>query len=109
MIERIQRRLKLSFVKRRLMIGQFFPSCPEPGLWNTEFRPLQSPVISLAIRDIAIADAPFMLGHQAYIDAFVRTFGLAGAERIEQARRARSLSRGPGQTHPHAVTAGAWP
>jgi hypothetical protein len=89
MIEQIQRRLKLSFVQRRLMIGQFFPSCPEPGLWNDDFRPLQSPVISLAIRNITIFDAPFMLERQEYVDAFVRTFGLAGEERIARAAQAR--------------------
>lgn len=94
MIEKIQRSLKLSFVERKLMIGQFFPSCPEPGLWNADFRPLQSPVISLAIRNITIFDAPFMLDRPAYIDAFVRTFGKAGAERIAKAARERGV---PGQ------------
>jgi hypothetical protein len=91
MIEAVQRALKLSFVERELMIGQFFPSCPEPGLWNDDFRPLQSPVISLAIRNITIFDAPFMLDRQAYVDAFVRTFGAAGEERIAKAAQDRGL------------------
>lgn len=91
MIERLQRSLKLSFVERGLMIGQFFPSCQEAGLWNRDFRPLQSPVISLAIRNITIFDAPFMLDRQAYIDAFVAAFGDAGAERIAKAARDRGL------------------
>jgi len=106
MIEKIQRALKLSFVERQLMIGQFFPSCPEPGLWSAEFRPLQSPVISLAIRDITIFDAPFMLDRQAYIDAFVTTFGEAGAERVAQAAREKGLST-PGVCPRHAAAPAA--
>jgi hypothetical protein len=90
MIERVQRALKLSFIQRSLMIGQFYPSCPEPGLWSADFRPLQSPVISLAIRDITIFDAPFMLERQDCIDAYLHIFGEAGAERIANARRERN-------------------
>jgi len=89
MIERIQKRLKPSFVEGRMMIGQFFPSCPEPGLWNPAFRPLRSPVISLAMRNITIFDAPFMLDRAEYVAAFVATFGAAGEEMIARASRAR--------------------
>lgn len=93
MIERIQKRLKPSFVKGRLMIGQFYPSCDEPGLRNPAFRPLQSPVISLAMRDITIFDAPFMLDRAEYIDAFVAAFGLPGESMIAKAVRARGRGR----------------
>ncbi|WP_133254215.1 DUF6875 domain-containing protein [Phenylobacterium deserti] len=96
MIEKIQRALKLSFVQRQLMIGQFYPSCPEPGLWSAGFRPLQSPVISLAIRNITVFDAPFMLDRQEYVDAFVDTFGEAGAERIAAAVRDKRFATDPG-------------
>lgn len=87
MIERIQKTLKPSFVKDRLMIGQFYPSCPEPGLWNRDFRPLQSPVISLAMRNMTILDAPFMLDRAEYVEAFVGAFGAAGQEMIAKAAR----------------------
>ena len=92
MIERIQRSLKLSFVQRRLMIGQFYPSCPEPGLWSADFRPLQSPVISLAVRTMNISDAPFMLDQQEYVDAYVRAFGEPGSDRIAKARREKAAA-----------------
>jgi hypothetical protein len=95
-IERIQKRLKPSFVKGRMMIGQFFPSCPEPGLWNPAFRPLQSPVISLAMRNITIYDAPFMLDRDEYVEAFVETFGAAGEAMIAKASRARGRPVGAG-------------
>jgi hypothetical protein len=86
MIERVQRSLKLSFIEHRLMIGQFFPSCAESGLHNRDFRPLQSPLICLAIRDIAISDAAFMLSRQDYIDAYLGIFGELGAGRVAAAR-----------------------
>jgi hypothetical protein len=102
MIERIQKSLKLSFVEGRLMIGQFFPGCSEPGLWNPDFRPLRSPVISLAMRNITMLDAPFMLDRVEYIDAFVRTFGSAGRDMIAKAARDRAL-RGAGCPHDAAA------
>jgi hypothetical protein len=92
MVARVQKALKPAFIARGLMIGQFYPGCPEPGLWNPDFRPLQTPVVSLAIRDITILDAPFMLERQTYVDAFVRVFGRAGEERIAKARGDRRRS-----------------
>lgn len=89
MVARVQKALKPAFIARELMIGQFYPDCPEPGLWNADFRPLQTPVVSLAIRDITLFDAPFMLERQAYVDAFVRLFGEAGEARIAKAREAK--------------------
>lgn len=90
MVERVQKALKPAFIARELMIGQFYPGCPEPGLWNRGFRPLQTPAVSLAVRNITIFDAPFMLERRAYVDAFVRLFGQAGAARIAKAREART-------------------
>jgi hypothetical protein len=104
MVERVQKALKPAFIARELMIGQFYPGCPEPGLWNADFRPLQTPVVSLAIRNITIFDAPFMLERQAYVDAFVRVFGAAGEERIAKARRDRRQSAA---ACPHAAGAKA--
>lgn len=85
LIERVQKRLKPAFVEQALMIGQFHPACPEPGLWNRSFRPLQAPAVSLAIRNITLFDAPFMLERAEYVEAFVRLFGQAGEERIARA------------------------
>jgi hypothetical protein len=88
MIERIQKGMKLSFVQRGLMLGEFYPSCARGGLWNDGFKALQAPAICLAVRNITLYDAPFMLDRQVYADAFTAIFGEAGAERILKARRA---------------------
>jgi hypothetical protein len=86
-IERIQKSMKLSFVRRGLMLGEFYPSCLRGGLWNEAFKALQAPAICLAVRNMTLYDAPFMLDRKVYADAFVGQFGEAGAERILKARQ----------------------
>lgn len=57
----LQRELKDEFVTHGLMIGQFHPKCEARGLWNGEFRPLQSPIPLLAIREMVPSDLPFLV------------------------------------------------
>jgi hypothetical protein len=42
-LDELQRGAKPEFVASGLMIGQFHPTCQQPGLWNPDFRPLRSP------------------------------------------------------------------
>jgi hypothetical protein len=89
----IQKQLKPHFIPAGLMIGQFYPNCPEPGLNNPDFRPLQMPAAALAIRHITKFDAPFMLGSDTYVNAFVNIFGDDGARRIDQLRQKNLANR----------------
>lgn len=59
-IDRIQQRLKPFFVEKRLMLGEFYPGNQSPGLHNSNFRPLQSPVPMLVIRSMTEPDLPFL-------------------------------------------------
>jgi hypothetical protein len=88
-VDELQRRLKPAYVKSGLMIGQFHPTCPDTGLHNPHFRPLQAPVPSLAIRHVTKFDAPFM-DRDEYIDAYLRLFGLEGFRRIHLLEKTRS-------------------
>ncbi len=90
LIEHVQKTLKPAYIEQGLMIGEFYPTCPAPGLHNSLFRPMQTPVLSLAIRHMTLQDAPFMLGDPAYIAGYTRLFGQTGMDRISalQARRA---------------------
>lgn len=81
-IDRLQERLKTRFISNGLMIGQFHPACPEPGLHNPTFRPLQAPVPCLAIRHITRNDAVFMMGQPEHQQAYVSIFGEEGERRI---------------------------
>ncbi len=74
-VDIVQQKLKPEFVAKGLMIGQFHPSCPEPGLWNSEFRPLQSPVPMLAIRHMVQSDFPFLKHDEQLISSYRSVFG----------------------------------
>jgi hypothetical protein len=55
-----QKRMKPSFVTQGLMLGEFYPTCPAPGIRNRSFRPLRSPLPLLAIRHMVESDIDFL-------------------------------------------------
>lgn len=71
-LDALQDRLKDSFVREGLMVGQFHPNCEQSGLWNGDFRPLKAPTPLLAIRQMVASDLPFLVGAalSAYFDRF---------------------------------------
>jgi hypothetical protein len=73
-LDTLQRRLKDAFVREGLMVGQFHPNCEQNGLWNSEFRPLRSPVPLLAIRQMMASDLPFLLGSASHLTAYLDRF-----------------------------------
>jgi hypothetical protein len=60
-IDPSQRKLKPSFVREGLMLGEFHPFSPTPGLRNKSFRPLRSPIPLLAIRHMVESDVDFLM------------------------------------------------
>jgi hypothetical protein len=73
-LDELQRELKPAFVRDGLMIGQFYPTCDEAGLWNPEFRPLRSPVPLLAIRWMVPSDFPFLTGHADHVGPYLARY-----------------------------------
>ncbi|TSE00404.1 hypothetical protein FOS14_08275 [Skermania sp. ID1734] len=73
-IDTIQRTLKPDFVREGMMIGQFYPTCSEPGLWNSDFRPLQSPRPLIAIRQMVSSDFPFLSSDRSWIETYLRRY-----------------------------------
>jgi len=59
-IDDVQSELKGRFVDAGLMIGEFHERNESPGLRNPNFRPLRSPIPSLAIRHMVETDLPFL-------------------------------------------------
>jgi hypothetical protein len=55
-----QRKMKPSFVKEGLMLGEFHPISRSPGLRNAAFRPLRSPIPLLVIRHMVESDIDFL-------------------------------------------------
>ena len=89
LIEKVQRELKPYFLSDGLMIGEFYPECPAPGIHNAAFRALQSPVTSIAIRHMTPRDAPFMLPHPRHRELYEEYFGEDGRQRIQALLDAR--------------------
>jgi hypothetical protein len=59
-IDTTQRKLKPTFVKEGLMLGEFHPLGLTPGVRNPSFRPLRSPVPLLIVRHMVEADINFL-------------------------------------------------
>ncbi len=74
LIDHVQRELKPEFVSKGLMIGQFHAACQESGLWNRNFRPLQSPLPMLVIRNMVISDYPFLLHDNSLVQSWKERF-----------------------------------
>ena len=75
-IDDAQRMLKQAYVSHGLMIGEFHDGPPDKaGLWNSQFRPLRSPVPLLAIRHMVPTDFPFLSLDDDHVTAYLRLFG----------------------------------
>lgn len=59
-IDSIHKQLKPLFVDSGVMLGEFHNRTESPGLHNSNFRPLRSPVPMLVIRPMTEADLPFL-------------------------------------------------
>lgn len=60
LIDSVQKKLKPSFVKEGLMLGEFHALNNAPGLRNPNFHPLRSPIPLLAIRHMVESDIDFL-------------------------------------------------
>jgi Domain of unknown function (DUF6875) len=73
-LDALQARLKDTFVRAGLMVGQFHPHCEQSGLWNEDFRPLKAPIPLLAIRQMVSSDLPFLLDSASHLSAYLNRF-----------------------------------
>jgi hypothetical protein len=76
-IDTLQRKLKPEFIAAGLMIGQFYPGCAEPGMWNADFRPLDCPVPLIAIRQMVSSDFVFLNSSGTWVENYLRHFAPA--------------------------------
>lgn len=74
MIDEIQCGLKPEFVRQGLMIGQFYPGCSEPGLHSETFRPLDSPISLIAIRNMVESDWVFLKENLEFQQAYKKLY-----------------------------------
>lgn len=76
-IEAVQRDQKTRFVKKGLMLGQFYPGCTVAGLHNSAFPALDAPLPLLAVRHMVATDLPFLVTRHEWIDIYLKIFAPA--------------------------------
>lgn len=76
-IDALQRMLKDEFISEDLMVGQFHPLHPEPGLWSDDFRPLVAPAPAIAIRRLVASDLPFLVSRPEWVRKYLDRFAPA--------------------------------
>lgn len=69
-IDAVHRRHKTEVVRDGLMLGQFYPGCRVPGLWNAAFHPLDAPLPMLVIRPMMTTDYPFLVARTDWLYAY---------------------------------------
>ncbi|MFE6925792.1 DUF6875 domain-containing protein [Nocardia sp. NPDC057663] len=77
LIDDLHDELKSEFVERGLMLGQFYPGCSQPGLWNKDYHPLDAPIPMLVVRTMMATDFPFLLSRPEWMSAYVKKFAPA--------------------------------
>ncbi|MGW1073417.1 DUF6875 domain-containing protein [Streptomyces sp. NPDC002537] len=99
-VVRVHDRLKPEFVGDGMMLGEFFPGHPGPGLHNPAFRPLHSDTPLLVARSMVANDLPFLTERRypaarraGFVAAFLEHQGAASAATRERARGELALAR----------------
>lgn len=93
-IDEVHAAMKPQFVADGLMLGQFYPACERPGLWNSRFRPLSSTVPLLTIRHMVDADAGFLDDEARFLAAYLARFADAVPKRLQATVREAVLRLG---------------
>lgn len=106
LIDAIQEKLRPQYVRHGLMVGEFHARPPaKAGLWNEDFRPLNSPVPMLVIRHMVPTDIAFLKNEQALVAAYLERFGgeipAHLREDVDEAARRFGLSTKEEQMTPH--------
>ncbi|GGC75303.1 hypothetical protein IEU95_01140 [Hoyosella rhizosphaerae] len=74
LIDQVQRAGKSRAVENGMMLGQFYPGCAEPGLWNADFRPLDCPLPMIALRHMVPSDFPFLVNDPEWLSSYLKRF-----------------------------------
>ncbi|GGX62793.1 DUF6875 domain-containing protein [Streptomyces hiroshimensis] len=100
-VVRVHDRLKPEFVAEGMMLGEFFPGHPGPGLHNPGFRPLHSDTPLLVARSMVGNDLPFLTERRypparraGFVESFLRHQPGASPYARERARTELERARG---------------
>ncbi|APA98900.1 DUF6875 domain-containing protein [Nocardia seriolae] len=69
-VDAVHRERNPEVVSQGLMLGQFYPGCTVPGLWDSDFHPLDSPLPMLVLRSMMSTDFPFLAAEADWLYAY---------------------------------------
>lgn len=82
LVMRLHTKLKPHFVGAGSMIGEFWPTCEQPGRHSASFRPLQSPIPLFVIRDMVLDDIAHLRMERRFVEAYLRKHERRGGNEI---------------------------
>jgi hypothetical protein len=92
--EEVQRQLAVpSYAEDGVIFGPFYEGNEATAIYNSSFRPFQSPVPFLFVRHGVVSDWKFFLDDEEWLGLWARRFGVSGVRAL-----ARELRRLPWRT-----------
>lgn len=77
-----------SYAEDGISFGPFYAGNPGTALYNPSFRPFQSPVPFLFVRQTVVSDWKFFVDDDTWLDLWAQHFGATGARALgEEVRR----------------------
>ncbi|MEC3956674.1 hypothetical protein VMT65_26805 [Nocardia sp. CDC153] len=70
LIDAVHQSRKTEVVSQGMMLGQFYPGCAVPGLWDRDFHPLDAPLPMLVLRAMMSTDFPFLAARSDWLYAY---------------------------------------
>jgi Domain of unknown function (DUF6875) len=86
--EEVQRQLAVpSYVEDGVIFGPFYEGNEATAIYNSSFRPFQSPVPFLFVRHGVVSDWKFFLDDEEWLGLWARRFGESGVRALAQELR----------------------
>ncbi|MGW4244212.1 DUF6875 domain-containing protein [Nocardia sp. NPDC004722] len=71
LVDAVHAERKTEIVGQGMMLGQFYPGCSVPGLWDRDFHPLDAPLPMLVLRSMMSTDFPFLAARSDWLFAYL--------------------------------------
>ncbi|MFE3187381.1 DUF6875 domain-containing protein [Nocardia sp. NPDC059240] len=71
LVDAVHAERKTDVVGQGMMLGQFYPGCSVPGLWDRDFHPLDAPLPMLVLRSMMSTDFPFLAARSDWLYAYL--------------------------------------
>jgi len=88
-----------SYVEDGVLFGPFYEGNEGTAIYNSRFRPFQSPVPFLFVRHGVISDWKFFLGDEDWVNRWAHRYGEAGARALAEELRRLPWRAGAGESH----------